>query len=115
MTITRIKMCYLPADQVEPARAFYEETLGLVPKFVDGAKWIQYDLPEASFAIASREEAAGTATGPVVVFETDDLAGLERSLEQQSRIYSKRDMGSHGIVLTLEGPLGQPVQIFARQ
>ena len=116
MSIRRLKTVYHIAGDMEAGRRFYEDGLGLVPRFADGTRWVQYDAGGAAFALAGPEEAPEEdADGAVAVFEVDDLdAARERLAAAGIPVVSERDMGPHGRVLTLRDPAGTLVQLFAR-
>lgn len=112
--ITGIRTCYVPSTDVSAMRQFYEETLGLEPKFADGDHWVQYGMKGAGFAIAGPRETPASPAGHVVVFEVSDMEALVARLEAAGQTPLIRDMGSHGRILTVFDPAGQPVQFFAR-
>lgn len=111
----RLQNVYLVARDVAAQSAFYERVLGLPAKFRDGARWSQYDAGGPGFAIACAEEAQPAQGGTVMVFEVDDFDGVEESVTAGGgRIEARRDMGSHGAVLSLRDPEGNIVQMFRR-
>lgn len=112
--ITGIRTCYVPTTDVSAMRRFYEDTLGLVPKFADGEHWVQYGLKGAGFAIAGPRETPISPAGHVVVFDVSDAEALCARLRAAGQTPEIRDMGSHGKVLTVFDPAGRPVQFFAR-
>lgn len=112
--ITGIRTCYVPATDVSAMRYFYEETLGLSPKFADGEHWVQYALKGAGFAIAGPREIPTAPAGHVVVFDVSDMDALIARLEAAGQTPDIRDVEDHGKVLTVFDPAGQPVQFFAR-
>ncbi|MGH2340166.1 VOC family protein [Segnochrobactraceae bacterium EtOH-i3] len=116
MSIRRLKTVYHVAGDMDAGRRFYEEGLGLVPRFADGTRWVQYDAGGTAFALASQDEApTAEAEGAVAVFEVDDLDATRARLEAAGiPIVSERDMGSHGRVVTLRDPAGTYVQLFAK-
>lgn len=114
-TIQRLQSVYVAAEQPARLHAFYEQALGLPLKFRDGDRWIQYGLPNAGVALASREEAAPATSGLVMVFEVDDFEGVhERVTAAGGEVLGLRDMGAHGRVLSLRDPEGHVVQLFQR-
>jgi predicted enzyme related to lactoylglutathione lyase len=111
----RLQNVYLVARDVAAQSSFYEGILGLPLKFRDGERWAQYDAGGAGFAIACAEEARPAEAGAVMVFEIDDLEGIEESVVGAGgRVEGRRDMGSHGSVLSLRDPEGNIVQMFRR-
>lgn len=112
--ITCVRSCYVPTADVPAMREFYEEVLGLVPKFADGDHWVQYGLKGTTFAIAGPRETPASSAGHVIVFEVSDMDALAAKLEAAGQTPHIRDMGAHGRVLTAFDPAGQPIQFFAR-
>ncbi len=112
--ITGIRSCYVPTIDVPAMREFYEESLGLVPRFSDEDHWVQYALKGAAFAIAGPRETPASSAGHVVVFDVSDMGALAARLEAAGQTPHVRDMGGHGRVLTAFDPAGQPIQFFAR-
>lgn len=111
----RLQNVYLVARDVAAQCAFYEGVLGLPVKFRDGERWAQYDAGGSAFAISCAEEARPAESGAVMVFEVDDFEGVEESVVRAGgRIEARRDMGSHGAVLSLRDPEGNVVQMFRR-
>ncbi len=115
MSIRKLQNVVVAASDIAASRHFYETLLGLVPKFVDGERWVQYDAGGSNFAVGSRQEYPEGAAGAVAVFEVGDLDARARSLaEAGMRIVGTRDMGSHGRTLTVVDPAGNVLQLFQR-
>jgi predicted enzyme related to lactoylglutathione lyase len=111
----RLQNVYLVARDVAAQSAFYERVLGLPAKFRDGDRWAQYAAGGPGFAIACAEEAKPAQGGTVMVFEVEDFEGVEDAVVAGGgRIEARRDMGSHGAVLSLRDPEGNIVQLFRR-
>ncbi|MDQ0391399.1 VOC family protein [Labrys monachus] len=115
MTIKKLQNVYVKATDIRASRHFYEAVLGLVPKFADGERWVQYDAGGANFALASDGEYPEGAAGAVAVFEVTDLdTRIERLADAGIAIAASADMGSHGRTVTLVDPAGQYLQLFQR-
>lgn len=113
--LSRMQSVYTVIRDMDAAERFYAAALDLAPSFRDGARWCQFRLGDANFALSSVEEAAPGATGSVAVFEADDLdTAARRVTEAGGAALSRRDMGTHGAVLTCADPEGNLFQIFAR-
>jgi predicted enzyme related to lactoylglutathione lyase len=111
----RLQNVYLVARDVGAQAAFYEQVLGLPLKFRDGERWVQYDTGGTGFSLACTEEARPAESGAVLVFEVDDFEGVEEAIDAAGgRVQARRDMGSHGAVLSLRDPEGNIVQMFRR-
>lgn len=67
---------------VPRARAFYTETLGLVPGDSFGDHWIEFDVGNATFGIGNGESLGfepGASTG--AAFEVDDIGHMRERLK----------------------------------
>ena len=115
MKVLRVQNAYHVVRDMGRLRSFYESFLGLPLKFADGDRWTQYGVQEVNFSLSSVEEAARGSAGVVVVFEVDRLDGAEELLAAEGgRVVDRRDMGSHGQVLTFADPEGNVAQLFCR-
>ncbi len=115
--VKKLQNVYLVARNVAALATFYENVLGLALKFRDGERWVQYqtDNSGTGFSLACQEEALPAVSGAVLVFEVDDFAGVEASVEQAGgEVIGIRDMGSHGAVLSIQDLEGNIVQLFQR-
>jgi uncharacterized protein YndB with AHSA1/START domain/predicted enzyme related to lactoylglutathione lyase len=86
--IRKVAFTMYPVTDVARARAFYEQTLGLVPGLAGGKgdkQWIEYDLPNGGcLAITNTTGARPSAeAGGTIALEVADLATLKARLEQQ--------------------------------
>ena len=115
VAIQRLQNVFVAAREPGPLGSFYENALGLQPKFRDGERWIQYAAGSSNLAVASLQEAAPATSGFVVVFEVDSFDGVsERIAAAGGEVVGLRDMGAHGSVLSLRDPEGNVVQLFKR-
>ena len=115
MAITRLRLAYHVDDDVSGLGTFYQQALGFQRRFQDGERWLELQIAEARFAIASRGEAPEGCRGPVLVFESDDLdADADAIGRHGGQVLSRRDMGAHGRTLTARDPSGTVFQLFGR-
>jgi predicted enzyme related to lactoylglutathione lyase len=77
--ITEVAFIGFPVSDVNRARDFYENLLGLQPGEFDheldgmpGKYWIKYEVGNVTFAISNAWEPSGQS-GPSVAFEVEDL------------------------------------------
>ena len=111
----RLQNVYVAAKRPRQLHAFYASALGLPLKFNDGDRWFQYGVGNTNVSLACLEEAAPAASGLVMVFEVDDFDGAqERIADAGGEVLGMRDMGDHGMVLSLRDPEGNIVQLFRR-
>lgn len=113
MPIQRIQSVYTVVRDMDRAQAFYQQALDLPLSFRDGAAWCQFKVGTTNVALSSPAEAAAGAQGSVIVFETTEAdAVAERIARLGGRQVARRDMGSHGMVLTFTDPENNPFQLF---
>jgi predicted enzyme related to lactoylglutathione lyase len=112
----RLQNVFLVAERPGELHAFYAAALGLQMKFRDQDRWIQYGVGNTNVALSCREEAAPATSGAVMVFEVEDFDGVaERTTAAGGAVLGIRDMGAHGMVMSLRDPEGNVVQLFKRQ
>jgi predicted enzyme related to lactoylglutathione lyase len=77
--ITEVAFIAYPVSDINRAREFYENLLGLQPGEVNhelegmpGKYWIEYEVGDVTFAISNAWEPSGQS-GPSVAFEVEDL------------------------------------------
>ena len=77
--------CY-PVSDMEKARHFYEEVLGLVPATSFGDKWHEYDLGETTFVITTNTGEGFPKPGSQgsVAFEVDNIENLVKRLRKKN-------------------------------
>src|SRR3546814_5574660 len=97
MTVKKLQNAYYIVQDMDRARAFYRDVLGLDPAFEDGEKWTQYKAGGVNFALSSADEAAAGATGATVVFEVEDVSAAKAAIAAGGGVVEhERDMGDHG-------------------
>lgn len=86
--LKKIAFTMYPVQDIDRARKFYEETLGLaVGKISSGGAWIEYDLPGGGcFAITNLAQGVNPSAnaGGSVAFEVDDLDALVTKLKSKN-------------------------------
>ena len=77
--ITEVAFIAYPVSDINRAREFYENLLGLQPgefnhelEGMPGKYWIEYQVGNVTFAISNAWEPSGQS-GPSVAFEVEDL------------------------------------------
>ncbi|MFV3126152.1 VOC family protein [Niveispirillum sp. KHB5.9] len=115
MTIRRIQNIYVVAGDMDRMAGFYQQALGAGLKFRDGGNWTQLSIGGGNFALASAVEAGAGDKGATVTFEADDPDAVAADVERLGgRILGRRDMGSHGSIVTCADPEGNVFQLFAK-
>ena len=80
--ITELAFVATPVTDMARARAFYEGALGLKPTHDFNGQWIEYTIPEGTFAITNIEpEWKPSPQGTSVAFEVDDLDATVEALK----------------------------------
>jgi catechol 2,3-dioxygenase-like lactoylglutathione lyase family enzyme len=82
----------LPAADIERAKKFYSEKLGLQPAEVLSTGDVIYKCNGSQFDLYPSQY-AGTAKNTAVVFETDDLERDMRELRSKGVVFEEYDMG----------------------
>lgn len=115
MTVSRLRMAYHVADDVTDVGRFYQQALGFRQRFQDADRWLEMQAGDSRFAVASPAEAPAGCSGPVLVFECDDLAAAADAIAAHGgAVLGQRDMGSHGRTLTARDPAGTVFQLYSR-
>lgn len=82
----KVAFTMYPVVNMQRARRFYEETLGLKPGANYEERWVEYDLPGGGcFAITTMAEGVTPSanSGGSVAFEVENLAQLMTELKQK--------------------------------
>lgn len=83
--LKKVAFSMYPVENMERARDFYENTLGLKAGAVSGGgQWVEYDLPQGGcFAITTFAEGVKPSSdaGGSVAFEVDNLENLVKELK----------------------------------
>jgi predicted enzyme related to lactoylglutathione lyase len=75
---------------VKRARAFYEGTLGLTLTHNYQDEWLEFELGNTAFVIASQDaDHQPGRHGPVAAFEVADIAAFVNQLKSASVIFNK--------------------------
>ncbi|HZX77004.1 VOC family protein [Lysobacter sp.] len=86
--LRKVAFTMYPVKDVDRARDFYENKLGLKPASVgnhDGQYWIEYDLPDGGCLALTNVKPSqpSEAAGGTVAFEVDDLERLMSDLKSR--------------------------------
>jgi predicted enzyme related to lactoylglutathione lyase len=115
MSVKRLQNTYVAAGDFTESRRFYEDLLGLKPKFVDDGRWVQYDAGGTNFALGAPRECPEHTNGAVAVFEVERLDEHAAQLQAMGvEVLERRDMGGHGRLITILDPAGNYIQLFER-
>ena len=108
--IKKIYAVWIYVSDLKKSRKFYEKSIGLKVKLVDGP-WIEYDLGDTSFAIHNRSKV--TAQKTRVMFEVDDIEKMKKKLlSNKVKLIGAIRAESYGKLLTFEDPDGHWLELF---
>lgn len=86
--LKRVAFTMYPVEDVERARRFYEERLGLKAGLTGGQgemQWVEYDVPGGGcLAITNASDESPGAGGGTIAFEVENLEGLMEDLKRKS-------------------------------
>lgn len=77
----KVAFTMYPVSDVERARKFYEQTLGLTAGLA-GNRWVEYDLPGGG-CLAITDTTGEKPGGGIVAFEVEDLDRLIADLKSK--------------------------------
>jgi predicted enzyme related to lactoylglutathione lyase len=109
-----VAVVWMPAEDIERAKGFYRDTLGLAIQIVDGA-WAEVNANGLTIGLNGREPGGtGAEDGPVVTFQPE--GGLDEtvsSLKEQGVEFpagiSEHDWGR---VATFKDSEGNNIQLY---
>ena len=109
-----VAVIWMPVQDIERAKGFYGDTLGLSVTKEDG-DWAEVDANGLSIGLNGRvPEGAGTEGGPVVTFQPQ--AGLEKTVDdlQDQGVDVPAGISEHpwGRVATFKDSEGNNVQLY---
>lgn len=84
----------LPASDLERARTWYREKLGMTPAREDGAAW--YRCGEETWFILTPSQYAGTAQNTAAGFTVTDIESVMADLRGRGVEFLEYDMGEMG-------------------
>ena len=93
MKIKKIAFVGIPVTDMEPARAFYEDVLGLQPDpEMTGEHWTEYSIGDGTLAIACvGEQWKPSNEGTSAAFEVENLEEAIARFEERKIAYDKVD------------------------
>ena len=109
-----VSLVWMPVQDIERAKGFYGDTLGLSVTNEDG-DWAEVDANGLTIGLNGREpEGAGAEGGPVVTFQPQ--AGLEKTVDdlQNHGVDVPAGISEHpwGRVATFKDSEGNNVQLY---
>jgi predicted enzyme related to lactoylglutathione lyase len=111
----KLRGVYVAAEAPTALVPFYEALLGAGPNLVDADHWIEFPKELGRLAIAGPRESCLPAPATVLILEVDNLAAaLETVARHGGAIVNQRDMGSHGVSVTICDPAGGLLQLYSK-
>jgi len=109
-----VAVVWMPVQDIERAKGFYRDTLGLRITNEDG-EWAEVDANGLTIGLNGREPSgAGVEGGPVVTFQPE--AGLEETVEslEGQRVEVPAGISEHpwGRVATFKDSEGNDIQLY---
>jgi len=93
--IESIAFFVYPVANMQRARAFYEQVLGLKVGTAFGEEWVEFEVAGTTFAITTADaNHQPAAKGAVVAFEVDDLQGAVARLKGAGARFTSEIMES---------------------
>jgi predicted enzyme related to lactoylglutathione lyase len=80
MAVSAIAFTMYPVTDMERAKAFYRDALGLAPGGIETPYWFEFDVAGGTFGIGSFEQVGKPGTAQSLALEVPDLAALRASL-----------------------------------
>ena len=95
--LQKVAFTMYPVKDMQRARAFYEETLGLPPsKYGEASPWVEFDLPGggclAITTVTPNEPSA--SAGGTIAFEVEDLPALVADLKAKGVAFAAEGIES---------------------
>ena len=81
----------LPAANIERAKKFYSEKLGLMPGMVQPDGSLFYKCKDSAFVVYP-SQFAGTAKSTALGFQTDDIERIMKDLRSKGVVFEEYDM-----------------------
>jgi len=110
-----VAVVWMPVEDIERAKGFYGNTLGLTISKEDG-DWAEVDANGLTIGLNGREPSgAGATGGPVVTFQPE--GGLEEAISdlKQQGVEVPAEISEHpwGRVATFRDSEGNDLQLYA--
>jgi predicted enzyme related to lactoylglutathione lyase len=83
---------YIPAKDVERARRFYEQTIGLKPKEVVGGDGVLYEFAKDTACFLYPTSNAGTSKASQAFWQVDDIEREVTELKKRGVKFEEYDM-----------------------
>lgn len=105
---------WMPVKDIERAKEFYQNTLGL-PVVKEDGRWVEFATNSLRIALNGREpQGAGADGGPVLTFQPE--SGLDETVRRlkERGVDFPADVSEHdwGRVATFQDPEGNELQLY---
>jgi catechol 2,3-dioxygenase-like lactoylglutathione lyase family enzyme len=116
--VLRLAWLGIRTDDYEPTLRLFRETLGLATEFEE-ADTVELSLPDGArvqlFARGHRYHDAFAGSGPVPLFEVDDLDEAERRLREAGHQLGERERDDAWEWFDFRGPEGNLYELAQRR
>lgn len=100
----------IPVDDMKSAVESWTQILGVVPTFVDGVAWAQFDVGGRRIALAGSDRFADTAG--LMLKVTDVKAARADLLAKGFQVKDIKE-GAHELKCVARGPEGFPLVVYS--
>jgi hypothetical protein len=101
----------LPVTDLAAASRVYERLLGVGPTFVDGARWVQFDVAGGRLCLAGEDRAIDRAGLMIKVL---DLEAARKAAQALGLIVSAIESGPHERRFIVTGPNAWPLIYYVK-
>lgn len=111
--VQKIYAVWVYVNDAGKSRAFYEQVLGVKPRFQDNG-WIEFNTGETTFAILERPKEKGRLKPAKtrIMFQVADVRKKEKELQKQGvKIVNKMDE-PYGIIVTFQDLDGNWLEFY---
>jgi predicted enzyme related to lactoylglutathione lyase len=112
--IQGVAVVWMPVEDIERAKGFYRDTLGLQITNEDG-EWAEVDAKGLTIGLNGREPSgAGAAGGPVVTFQPEGSLDEAVSNLKEQGVEFPAEISEHdwGRVVTFKDTEGNDLQLY---
>lgn len=103
-----------PVDRLDPAIAFFRDTLGLPLKFRDGERYAALETGGLVLGLAAGAERI--VSEPTLAFRVDDMdSALAQLIAAGATLARPTEQGPHELRAVLHAPGGRPLVISAKR
>ena len=115
MAINNIAFTMYPVSDMERARAFYRDALGLQQTDVAADFWTEFDVAGGTFGIGNFEQVGKPGTAQSLALEIADLDGYRATLAERGVEATEPHELTHCRISVVRDPDGNQVWLHQRK